>query len=542
MFELANFFRQDLNFMYFRPAILILFAMLLLASGTGCKKSESHAAAPPTVLPPDTIASVHWLGKRQLGYEATAFFFMRIWNRPETLQLEKQSFNRLASVPERFFPGGTNLMGPPGSLTLPLIYDLQSQESYLEIRAATSAPTAFVFAIRLTDTAAVGGWFTNLSRLLEPLAGGRVVVNPVDHSWSLKTTNAFQFIELSRVGDWTMVAAGPEQNPLAGEIAARIQRDGVPFVSAGTNLWFEASLDLPRLAALFPVFNFQLSTFNHLNLSISGDGANVITRGKLTFSHPFASPLEAWRLPVELMHEPLTSFTAVRGLPSSLTDWPPWRDLEIGAAPNQLCFWSLAGSPYQIYLAAPLPDARSQVAAFSERLLQQGNPWLAANGYISFDRAPDVNGVTWGNLPNIKPFIKSAGSGADGWLFAGLLPDTNTDLTPPPAGMINDVLCRTNLVYYDWEVIGPRLEPILQLGQTARQIAHRPEMAMDSSAIGWLGLLIPRLGTSATIVSRTGPAELTFYRRSTLGLNAVELHLLADWLESPAFPRGLHSW
>jgi hypothetical protein len=75
MFELANFFRQDLDFMYFRPAILILSALFLLASGTDCQKPESRAAAPPTVLPPDTIASVHWLGKKQLGYEATAIFY-----------------------------------------------------------------------------------------------------------------------------------------------------------------------------------------------------------------------------------------------------------------------------------------------------------------------------------------------------------------------------------------------------------------------------------------------------------------------------------
>jgi hypothetical protein len=74
MFELANFSRQDLDFMYFRPAILILSALFLAASGTGCQKSKPRAAAPPTVLPPDTIASVHWLGKQQLGYEATAFF------------------------------------------------------------------------------------------------------------------------------------------------------------------------------------------------------------------------------------------------------------------------------------------------------------------------------------------------------------------------------------------------------------------------------------------------------------------------------------
>ena len=177
----------------------------------------------------------------------------------------------------------------------------------------------------------------------------------------------------------------------------------------------------------------------------------------------------------------------------------------------------------------------------SDNLLQTANPWLATNGYISFDRAADGNGITWGNLPDISPFIRAADSGNNGFLLAGLFPDTNNVAAPPPAGLIQDVLRRTNLVYYDWEVTGPRLQPVLQLSQAIRQVTRRPEMAADSAAIDWLGSLIPRLGTSATIINRTGPAELTLYRRSTLGLNAVELHLFTDWLESPQFPYGLHS-
>jgi len=35
---------------------------------------------------------------------------------------------------------------------------------------------------------------------------------------------------------------------------------------------------------------------------------------------------------------------------------------------------------------------------------------------------------------------------------------------------------------------------------------------------------------------------LTFARKSTLGFTALELHLLADWLESPRFPHGLHTF
>jgi hypothetical protein len=35
---------------------------------------------------------------------------------------------------------------------------------------------------------------------------------------------------------------------------------------------------------------------------------------------------------------------------------------------------------------------------------------------------------------------------------------------------------------------------------------------------------------------------LELERDATVGLNAFELHLLADWLESPQFPLGLHTF
>jgi hypothetical protein len=529
--------------MYFRPAILVLSVALLLASVTGCQKNESFpSAAPPTILSPDTIASVHWLGKKRLGITASAYYFKRIWQQPQSAQLERQTLVKLATAPGQWLRGGSNLTGDAGTRLWELFNDLVQEESYLEIRWPANGRGETVFATRLNETQ-MEQWRTNLPAILKPLTGALAVAGQEQNGWSLTTTDALDFIQFTRVGDWTVVTAGPQQNPLLDDISARIRRDGVPFVSAGTNLWLEASLDLPRLENLFsPSAGGEgrgevenPSTINHLDLTVTGDGGNVITRGKLTFAQPFPVSLEPWHLPVDLMHEPLAGFTAVRGLQSWLATWPPWHDLQIGVPPDQLFFWSLTGSPYQVYLAAPMTGA--EISALTDRLLQKGNSWLAANGYISFDRASDSNGVVWGNLPDIKPFIKSAGDGSDNWLFAGLLPDTTNAATPLPAGMIQDVVHRTNLVYYDWEATGPRLQPDLQLAQTARQLARQPQLPLDSASLTWLGMLIPRLGTSATIISRTGPAELTFYRRSTLGLTAPELHLLAGWLESPQFPK-----
>ncbi len=518
--------------MYFRTVWFVLCAAFLLAFGTGCQKSESTApAAPPTVLSADTIASVHFLGKKRLGITAGAYYFARIWQQPQSAQLERQTLIKIASVPGEWLPGGGNLSQDGCSRLWWTLNDILQEESYLEIHQSANGSAETVFAIRL-NPAQADQWLTNLPVVLEPLAGNRVVLNSAQKSWSLKTTGALNLIQFTRIGEWTLVAAGPEQNLLQSEITARIRRDDVPFVSAATNiLWLEASLDPQRLAAAFPSLPGKFSKLKHLDLGIGGDGGSVRLRGQLTFAEPFASALPDWHMPENLVHEPLISFTAVRGVQSLLASWPEWNRLQV-TAPDQFYLWSLSGSPGQTYLAAPLPDAVHQVPALADRLLQNANPWLATNGYVGFDRAADGNGVTWGSQPEIRPFIKFAGTADDGWFYAGLLADTNSAALPPPAGMIQDILSRTNLVYYDWEVTGPRLQPCFYLAQTARQIARRPQLAPDSVAAAWLGMLAPRLGTSATIITRSAPDQLTFRRRSTLGLTAPELQLLAGWLDS----------
>jgi hypothetical protein len=103
------------------------------------------------------------------------------------------------------------------------------------------------------------------------------------------------------------------------------------------------------------------------------------------------------------------------------------------------------------------------------------------------------------------------------------------------------LLNQTNVVYYDWELTGPRIQAGLQLGQLVRLVLHRSQLPWPSASTSFLKVNTNSLGDSVTIVSQTGPNELTFVRQSGIGLTASELHLLADWLESPQFPRGLNT-
>ena len=60
--------------------------------------------------------------------------------------------------------------------------------------------------------------------------------------------------------------------------------------------------------------------------------------------------------------------------------------------------------------------------------------------------------------------------------------------------------------------------------------------------MAWFRAAASKLGNCVTTITKTGPDQLSFARTSSAGFTAVEFNLLADWLESPQFPRGLHTF
>jgi hypothetical protein len=285
-----------------------------------------------------------------------------------------------------------------------------------------------------------------------------------------------------------------------------------------------------------------------VSLAIAGDGANVLTQGKMIFPGPLHVECEPWLFPTNLIPEPLNSFTAVRGLRPWLSSWKIWNGLPLDA-PSQLCFWSLPGKDSQVYFAAPLPEASNQVNHLTEYLLAKTNPWLATNGYVQFERLPESNGASWGNLPSIRPFFKFVDTAHGGTIFGGLLPDTtpgtntqnNLYTRPSRSRLLAEISAQTNLVYYDWELTATRIDPCLYLGQVSRVVSRHAQLPLESASLKWLKVIEPGLGSSMTSVVCTGTNQLSFSRKSTVGFTGAELQLLADWLESPQFPNGLYS-
>ena len=496
---------------HFRRAVLIGLGWLLLSGST----ARPLAAAPANQLQLP-VARVHWLGMKQISADINSARAMKVWHLPETAAMVSQTLDKISRLPGH---GTTNAAS---ALLRPLLDDLLTSESYLEVYAAPTQHPAtsnlqLLLALRLPpDRARL--WQANL-----PAALPEAVVSPD--------------------GEWTLIGLGAGTAAMLPSLSSAIRH------TSPSTLWLEADLSPAGLVAMSPTdlsaLHLPFSTFSHLHLTATGEADKVRTVAALDFSRPLTTTLPRWEVPKELVHQPLTSFTAVRGLAAWLATVPAWQDLQIAPAPDQVFCWALPGSPFQTYFAAPLPSASNQLTQLAGRLVPNGNSWLATNEAMGkFLWSAKSATLVWKNAFILSPFLAPATDHQRDYVLGGLIPrmEANLNSNPSAAEFFNQVLSPPNLVYFQGEQTGRRIADGFYNLQALRLIFHKPQLALNSGTAGaWLKKIAPLLDSSTTLVTRSGPQQLYFSRESTIGFTALELQILVDWLESPQFPSGLHT-
>ena len=457
------------------------------------------------VAPAAPAVRGHWLGLDQIRADNNSTRCLAVWQLPATQTLVAQTLAKISRLP------AADANPAASALLRPLLDDLIAAETCFELYTPTNSSLAtrhssLLLALRLApDRARL--WQTNLPA-------------------------AFPHVTFSRAGTWTLVALGNGANDLLPAFAAQL-----PGAPAQTNFWLTA--DLSQL----PSANSHLPTpISHLHLSLTGEAGELRTRATLDFAQPLNLTLTPWLIPTNLLCAGITSFTAARGLAPWLAGWPVWQKLQLTPAPDQAYLWSIAGVPFQTYLAAPLPNATNQLTRLAARAVAEANPWLAAHAEGNFQTQAHPPGLVWNNAMFINPYLVPARAHQQEYLFGGLYAQGSGDPDPAFAAVLRSVLQTPELVYYHTEQADVRVEDYLFITQLFRMVFHQPQLPVDAAGTDWLKKIEPLLGGNTTFLTRTGPAQLTFSRVSTLGLTALELHFLADWLESPTFPRGLHTF
>jgi hypothetical protein len=498
------------------------FSLLL---GAGLMAAVAVQASLPS---PDLIAQVHFPGAEQISADTNAVAFTNLWCSPEAQALRDQTLGKLSRAPyewlkSKLLPG----TGDGAAQLRPLLDDLLSAEWFLQLRDATNGSPEFALAIRL-NAGRAQLWNENLAAVLKAWTGREVIVMNLGE-WGLQKHDPPNSFRFARAGDWVVFGCGQDKLPLNDELVRRVLAEKRP-VPVEKNEWLTADLDWPRLACWFP--SLKAVDLPETRCQAVGRNGSLRLDGRLIFPQPLALTLEKWRMPVDAIHEPIVSFTAVRGIAPWLEKQNWAQPYEISPVPNQIFVWALAGYPLQTFAAVPVPNAKKALAQFEQKMSANTN-WQS-HFIMPVTMVMTNDQISWRGMPFIAPNLRALHGPAGDFLFAEVFPNGPKSRPLPPE--LFTQLDRTNLVYYDWEITSERLKLLPQLTQLSLMVTRHRQLAAESAALKWLNRIGPTLGPTVTEVTQTAPNELSFTRKSAGGLTAIELTALANWLEATNFP------
>jgi len=307
------------------------------------------------------------------------------------------------------------------------------------------------------------------------------------------------------------------------------------MIVSSANAFLEGFVDLGRVGR-----HSSSNALPRISFAYKLDNDSVVTTGEMLFPERVATKLPPWSIPTNLISGTAVSITAVRGLAPYIASSKFWQDLNAGSPPDQCFIWATRESPMQTYFVAPMVDASNAAGRISELALRKQGPTWLTNALAGFEKSKTSDGLSWRGFPFFTPFLRSASIDGENFLIGGFL-NVDMPVGPPPAGVVDGILSKNNLVYYDRELTGIHVEQWIQLGQAIRFASGASQLPGDSASFQWLKAMGSRLGTSSTEITQTAPGRLSFARKSDIGFCAIELHMLGDWLESPEFPLGTYS-
>jgi hypothetical protein len=261
--------------------------------------------------------------------------------------------------------------------------------------------------------------------------------------------------------------------------------------------------------------------------------------GVLQFPKELRLEMPAWTAPTNLIDSTLFSFTVARGFGPWLQSAAWWRQMQLGTPPNQVFCWAMKDLQIETYFAASCSNAPQIAEKLSNWVVEHNQQWFGTNELGRFDPAPDKGGIRWGGLPFASPFLRAISTNGAEWVYGGAF--DQPAINPMPAEYLR-VLNQSNLLYYDWEVTGPRLIQWNYMMQFARMVLGKRQLSDNSAGLKWIQASATRISEGTlTRIEQTADNQLSFTRKSSVPFSALELQLLVDWCESPTFPVGLHT-
>jgi hypothetical protein len=241
---------------------------------------------------------------------------------------------------------------------------------------------------------------------------------------------------------------------------------------------------------------------------------------------------ESWHIPTNLVRSPLTSFTVGQNIAAFLRVSPTFSRIAGTLLTNQFYAWVKGEMPFQTYLAWPVTDASNVLEELAKDAPPAFNNDLKDFNGSQLIWQPNEKRLYMANLGMVAPDLTVTQDHGRPYLLATMFP-LSPEQPPTPDELLKQVEGRTNLVYYDWELTGPRLQELRLLG---RMLLNQPGAKTHEMQVAkgteerWLAGLRPMVGNTVTEITSAAPNELLVVRNSPIGFTAIEMLLLSDWL------------
>jgi hypothetical protein len=508
--------------------LTVVLGLILAGCVTGCL--QKTADNPGSQF--GALLRWQWVGSARLAQDPSAAKLRTIGAIPASAELQDQILQKLARAPHAFWlkdlpPGGSD----QAALIRPLLDDLITSESFLEVRGPVEKPHA-VLAVQLGDDRA-GLWDKNLGQVMQGWKLGVRQPCTIEgfKGWEVKRNDAPTVLRFIRARNWVLVSLGPDGSPSLPTLLRQVSQTGRP-AAALQNAWLDLRADAPGLRRWFPVLaSYSLPP---IHLTVAGKGENLRTEARFYYSDKIPWTFEPWRIPTNAIRDPIVSFTAGQGIAPLLNEIRGISSLGLSALPNQFCMWAQPAVFAQTYGAMPVANATNTLRQLSQSLpkfihAHLSNP-MGQFGYVS-----NRHELVWQGLPLAAPKLDPLRDSGSQFVVGGLFPPTPGS-NRAPAELFAQLGGRKNLLYYDWEITQERLTHARPLFQLWDIINRRQFTSTNAPSQKWMRAVAPLLGNTVTEVTLTSPKELALVRSSHLGFTGFELCALSRWIDSPGFP------
>jgi hypothetical protein len=391
----------------------------------------------------------------------------------------------------------------------------------------------FVVALKLSEARA-GLWSANLTKVMATAqATGPREIRGEGYrgsEWTKKTAPAVW--RLARAGQWLILGGGVDPLPLHSEVLARVSKTGRASPAEGRD-WLEMDVDTGIFRTWVPLEGKVQMPMAHLTLN--GKGEELLANVRLKYARSLDWIPEPWHIPTNLMRDPISSFTASRGIAKLLGSLPGISELQLPSLPSQMFTWAYTAVPFSTHLLFPVTDATNAVRQISFRGSNMLQAQLGRPPLGNFVYRTNTAELFWGGLPFMSPSVHPVWNGRQEYLALSFYPPAaGSNLAP--AELIAQVTRPANLAFYGWEITQFRIANWRQFYQMSDILTKQSMPPPTALTFKWLLAIEPRLGNAVTEITVTAPDELTVQRKAHIGLTGFDLLTLCRWIDSPGFP------